>query len=103
MKTLKQLTFAIVALCLSFIGVSCDKEPAGATGNTPTIGILEPVFDANSMTVKVMIAPSTDATAPAMEATTRQRTFWSCRFLARLPTTAPIASKRVVPFLWKAT
>ena len=63
MKTLKQLTFAIVALCLSFIGVSCDKEPAGATGNTPTIGILEPEFDANSMTVKVMIAPSTDATA----------------------------------------
>ncbi|MBR4964152.1 MAG: hypothetical protein IKZ32_02230 [Alistipes sp.] len=63
MKTLKQLTFAIVALCLSFIGVSCDKEPAGATGNTPTIGILEPEFDTNSMTVKVMIAPSTDATA----------------------------------------
>ena len=63
MKTLKQLTFAIVALCLSFIGVSCDKEPEGATGNTPTIGILEPEFDTNSMTVKVMIAPSTDATA----------------------------------------
>ena len=63
MKALKQLTFAIAALCLSFIGVSCDKEPAGATGNTPTIGILEPEFDANSMTVKVMIAPSTDATA----------------------------------------
>ena len=63
MKTLKQLTFAIVALCLSFIGVSCDKEPAGATGNAPTIGILKPEFDTNSMTVKVMIAPSTDATA----------------------------------------
>ena len=43
--------------------VRCDKEPTEAPVNKPTIGIMEPEFDAKSMVVKVMIAPSTDATA----------------------------------------
>lgn len=47
---------------------SCDKDPDTDKGNTPavekpTIGILEPEFDAKTMVVKVMIAPSSDATA----------------------------------------
>ena len=63
MKTIKQLTYVIVAMCLALVGVGCDKDPVTTPGNKPTIGILEPVFDAESMTVKVMIAPSSDATA----------------------------------------
>lgn len=50
---------AIVALA----SWSCDKEPTETPVNKPTIGIMEPEFDAKSMVVKVMIAPSTDATA----------------------------------------
>ena len=50
---------AIVALA----SWSCDKEPTETPVNKPTIGIMEPEFDAESMVVKVMIAPSTDATA----------------------------------------
>ena len=63
MKTIKQLTYVIVAMCLTLVGVGCDKDPVTTPGNKPTIGVLEPVFDAESMTVKVMIAPSSDATA----------------------------------------
>lgn len=41
-----------------------DNKPNDDTpSELPTIGILEPEFDAKTMTVKVMIAPSTDATA----------------------------------------
>lgn len=63
MRTLRQLTFAFVALCIAFVGVGCDKEPAETPVNKPTIGILEPEFDSTTMTAKVMIAPSSDATA----------------------------------------
>ena len=63
MRGVKQLTFAFVAMCLAFAGVGCDKEPVETPVNKPTIGIMEPEFDAESMEVRVMIAPSTDATA----------------------------------------
>ena len=63
MRGLKQLTFAFVAMCLAFAGVGCDKEPVETPVNKPTIGIMEPELDAETMTAKVMIAPSTDTTA----------------------------------------
>ena len=63
MKTLKQVAFAIVAMCLAFVGVSCDKEPVETPVEKPTIGILEVEFDAEKSTASVMIVPSTDATA----------------------------------------
>lgn len=63
MKTIKQLTYAFVALCLTFVGIGCDKEPVETPVNKPTIGILDPEFDSKTMTVNVMIAPSSDATA----------------------------------------
>ena len=43
--------------------LGCDKEPVETPVNKPTIGIAEPEFDAATMKVKVMIAPSTDAEA----------------------------------------
>lgn len=58
-KMLSMLLMALVA-----IGAwSCDKEPDAKPVAKPTIGINEPEFDAATMSVKVMIAPSTDATA----------------------------------------
>ena len=63
MKTLKKLAFAVVAMCLAFVGVSCDKEPVETPVEKPTIGILEVEFDAEKSTASVMIVPSTDATA----------------------------------------
>ena len=53
------LLMAIVALT----AISCDKEIAETPVNKPTIGIQEPEFDKATMKVKVMIVPSTDATA----------------------------------------
>ena len=50
-------------MCLAFVGVSCDKEPVETPTDKPTIGILEPEFQEATATVKVMIVPSTDATA----------------------------------------
>lgn len=50
---------AIVALT----GWSCNREEVQEPEDKPTIGILEPEFDAESMTAKVMIAPSTDTKA----------------------------------------
>ena len=63
MKTLKQVAFAVVAMCLACVGVSCDKEPEVTPAEKPTIGILEVEFDAETSTASVMIVPSTDATA----------------------------------------
>ena len=63
MKRVKKVAFAVVAMCLMFVGVSCDKEPVETPVEKPTIGILEPEFDENSSMVKVMVVPSTDATA----------------------------------------
>ena len=60
---LKQLTFTFVAMCIAFAGISCNNENEPTPVQKPTIGIMTPEFDAKSMTVKVMIAPSTDATA----------------------------------------
>ena len=51
-------------MAIMAIGVSsCDKEPDTTPVNKPTIGIAEPEFDAATMKVRVMIAPSTDAEA----------------------------------------
>lgn len=50
---------AIVALA----GWSCNKENVEEPGKKPTIGIMEPEFDRETMTVKVVIAPSSDAKA----------------------------------------
>ncbi len=50
---------AIVALT----GWSCNREEVQEPEDKPTIGILEPEFDAESMTAKVMIAPSTNTRA----------------------------------------
>ena len=63
MKTLKQVAFAVVAMCLACVGVSCDKEPVETPAEKPTIGILDVEFDAETSTASVMIVPSTDATA----------------------------------------
>ncbi|MBO7261536.1 MAG: hypothetical protein J6U95_01235 [Alistipes sp.] len=63
MKTLKKVAFAIVAMCLTFVGVSCEKEPVETPVEKPTIGILDVEFDAEKSTASVMIVPSTDATA----------------------------------------
>ena len=63
MRTLKQLSYAFIALCLAVACIGCDKEPAETPVNRPTIGIMEPEFNAETMEVSVMIAPSTDAEA----------------------------------------
>lgn len=63
MKTLKKVAFAIVAMCLAFVGISCEKEPVETPVEKPTIGILDVEFDAETSTANVMIVPSTDATA----------------------------------------
>ena len=60
---LRQLIAAALVAFIALASWSCDKEPTEAPVNKPTIGIMEPEFDAKSMVVKVMIAPSTDATA----------------------------------------
>lgn len=60
---LKQLLAAFMVAIVALTAVSCDKEPAETPVNKPTIGIMEPEFNAETMTVKVMIAPSTDAEA----------------------------------------
>ena len=60
---LKQLLATFMVAIVALTAVSCDKEPAETPVNKPTIGIMEPEFDAETMAVKVMIAPSTDATA----------------------------------------
>lgn len=52
-----------MATVVALAGWSCDKEPAETPVNKPTIGIMEPEFDAETMVAKVMIAPSTDAEA----------------------------------------
>ena len=63
MKRVKNVAFAVVAMCLTLVGVSCEKEPVETPVEKPTIGILEPEFDEDSSMVKVMVVPSTDATA----------------------------------------
>ncbi|MBO7314855.1 MAG: hypothetical protein J6U49_04225 [Alistipes sp.] len=60
---LRQLAAVLLAAIVAFAAVGCDKEPDTKPVNKPTIGIAEPEFDATTMKVKVMIAPSTDAEA----------------------------------------
>ncbi|MBQ8205488.1 MAG: hypothetical protein IJZ78_06705 [Alistipes sp.] len=60
---LRQLMATALVAIVALASWSCDKEPTETPVNKPTIGIMEPEFDAESMVVKVMIAPSTDATA----------------------------------------
>ena len=60
---LRQLTAVLLAAIVAFAAVGCDKEPDTKPVNKPTIGIAEPEFDAATMKVKTMIAPSTDAEA----------------------------------------
>lgn len=60
---MKHLAVALVAAVVALAGWSCDKEPAETPVQKPTIGIMEPEFNAETMNVSVMIAPSTDAEA----------------------------------------
>ena len=55
--------YFVATIAIIIAGIGCQKENTGTPVNKPTIGILDPEFDAESMTAKVMIAPSTDATA----------------------------------------
>ena len=56
-------TYFVATIAIIIAGIGCQKENTATPVNKPTIGILDPEFDAESMTAKVMIAPSTDATA----------------------------------------
>ena len=60
---IKQLAAALVAAVVALAGWSCDKEPVETPIQKPSIGIMEPEFNAKTMELSVMIAPSTDATA----------------------------------------
>ena len=60
---IKHLAVALVAAVVALAGWSCDKEPAKTPAQKPSIGIMEPEFDAETMNVSVMIAPSTDTEA----------------------------------------
>ena len=60
---IKHLAVALMAAVVALAGWSCDKEPAETPIQKPTIGIMEPEFNAETMEVSVMIAPSTDAEA----------------------------------------
>ena len=60
---IKQLAAALVAAVVALAGWSCDKEPVETPVQKPSIGIMEPEFNAETMELSVMIAPSTDATA----------------------------------------
>ena len=62
---IKHLAVAIVAAVVALAGWSCDKEPAETPTpvEKPSIGIMEPEFNAETMEASVMIAPSTDAEA----------------------------------------
>lgn len=56
-------TYFVATIAIIIAGIGCQKENTATPVNKPTIGILDPEFDAESMTAKVMIVPSTDATA----------------------------------------
>ena len=60
---LRKFAVAIMAAVVALAGWSCDKEPAETPAQKPTIGIMEPEFNAETMVVSVMIVPSSDATA----------------------------------------
>ena len=60
---LRKFAVAIMAAVVALAGWSCDKEPAETPAQKPTIGIMTPEFNAETMEVSVMIVPSSDATA----------------------------------------
>ena len=60
---LRKFAVAIMAAVVALAGWSCDKETAETPAQKPTIGIMEPEFNAETMEVSVMIVPSSDATA----------------------------------------
>ena len=60
---LRKFAVAIMAAVVALAGWSCDKEPAETPVQKPTIGIMTPEFNAETMEVSVMIVPSSDATA----------------------------------------
>ena len=60
---IKHLAVALMAAVVALAGWSCDKEPAETPVQKPTIGIMEPEFNGETMMLNVMIVPSTDAEA----------------------------------------
>jgi hypothetical protein len=51
-------------MLLTVMGLwSCEKEDVKPSVNIPSIGIQEPKFDKATMTLNVLVAPSSDATA----------------------------------------
>lgn len=64
MRTLRNIMAVLFTATLALTLWSCnDDTEVKPKVEIPTIGILEPEFDAKTMAVKVMIAPSSDATA----------------------------------------
>ena len=56
--------FSAMFMLLTVIGLwSCEKEDVKPSVNIPSIGIQEPEFDKATMTLNVLVAPSSDATA----------------------------------------
>ena len=60
---IKNLFAVLMTAIVALAAWGCNEEPDVAPVAKPTIGIMEPEFNAESMEVSVMIAPSTDATA----------------------------------------
>ena len=58
-----RFTAVVMTAIVALTGWSCNREEVQEPEDKPTIGILEPEFDAESMTAKVMIAPSTNTRA----------------------------------------
>ena len=61
--TFKNLFAVLMTAVVALTAWGCNDEPDVAPVAKPTIGIMDPEFNAESMEVSVMIAPSTDATA----------------------------------------
>ena len=56
--------FSAMFMLLAIMGLwSCEKEDVKPSVNIPSIGIQEPEFDKATMTLNVLVAPSSDATA----------------------------------------
>ncbi len=60
---IRRFAVAIMAAVVALAGWSCNNEQPETPVQKPTIGIMEPEFNAETMELSVMIAPSTDTTA----------------------------------------
>ena len=60
---IRRFAVAIMAAVVALAGWSCNNEQPETPVQKPTIGIMEPEFNAETMELSVMIVPSTDATA----------------------------------------